>query len=118
MRRLLLALSLVVLALPVGAEVTSRPYALPSGGGSPHDVAVGADGIVWYTAQRDGKLGRLDPTTGRVDAIPLGQGSSPHGVIVGPDGAPWITDSGLNAIVRVDPATREVKAWPLPKGRS
>jgi streptogramin lyase len=54
MRRLLLALSLVVLALPVGAEVTWRIYPLPRGGGSPHDVAVSADGVVWYTAQRDG----------------------------------------------------------------
>src|SRR5207247_360345 len=117
MRRLLLALSLVVLALPVGAEVTSRPYALPSGGGSPHDVAVSADGGVWYTAQRDGKLGRLDPASGKVDLIPLGAGAARHGVIIGPDGAPWVTEGGTNAIVRVDPKTREVKRWPLPEER-
>src|SRR5216117_999053 len=117
MRRLLLALSLVVLALPVGAEVTSRPYALPSGGGSPHDVAVSADGTVWYTAQRDGKLGRLDPASGKVDLVPLGEGSSPHGVIIGPDGGAWVTDSGLNAIVRVDPKSHGVKRWPLPENR-
>src|SRR3989442_936131 len=117
MRRLLLALSLVVLALPVGAEVTSRPYALPSGGGSPHDVAVSADGVVWYTAQRDGKLGRLDPASGKVELIPLGQGAAPHGVIVGPDGAPWVTEGGTNSIVRVDPKTREVKHWYLPEAR-
>src|SRR5437867_2233852 len=117
MRRLLLALSLVVLALPVGAEVTSRPYALPSGGGSPHDVAVSADGVVWYTAQRDGKLGRLGRATGKVDLIPLGAGAAPHGVIIGPDGAPWVTEGGTNAIVRVDPKSREVKRWPLPEAR-
>ena len=76
------------------------------------------DGNVWYTAQRDGRLGRLDPATGKVDLVPLGHGSAPHGVIVGPDGAPWITDSGLNAIVRVDPRTHSVKSWPLPAGRS
>ena len=72
MPRLLLACLLVLLALPVGAAVTSRPYALPSGGGFPHDVAVSADGVVWYTAQRDGKLGRLDPASGRVALVPLG----------------------------------------------
>ena len=70
MPRLLLACLLVLLALPVGAAVTSRPYALPSGGGFPHDVAVSADGVVWYTAQRDGKLGRLDPASGRVELVP------------------------------------------------
>jgi virginiamycin B lyase len=120
MRRLLLAFALGLLVLPVvatGAGVVVRAYELPKAGGYPHDVAVGADGIVWYTAQRSGQLGRLDPATGKVDLIPLGRGSSPHGVIVGPDGAPWVTDSGLNAMVRVDPRTREVKAWSLPEAR-
>jgi len=116
MRRTL-AIALLILPAFVYADVTVKAFPLPRGGGSPHDVAVGADGIVWYTAQRDGKLGRLDPATGHVDLVPLGAGSSPHGVIIGPDGAPWITDSGLNAIVRVDPKTREVKSWPLPSGR-
>ena len=116
MRRWLLTLAVALLTLPSAApaEIAIRAYDLPKGGGFPHDVAVGADGIVWYTAQRDGKLGRLDPATGNVELIPLGDGSAPHGVIIGPDGAPWITDSGLNAIVRVDPKTRAVKSWPLP----
>ena len=117
MRRLLLALSLVIVALPAGAEVTSHVYPLPRGGGGPHDVAVGRDGIVWYTAQRDGKLGRLDPATGKVELVPLGDGAAPHGVIIGPDGAPWVTEGGTNSIVRVDPQTREVKRWPLPESR-
>ncbi len=120
MRRLLLALVVALAVLPPAAqaEVAIRSYALPAGGGYPHDVAVGADGIVWYTAQRDGRLGRLDPATGKVDLIPLGAGASPHGVIVGPDAAPWITEGGTNSIVRVDPQTREVKRWPLPEGRA
>jgi len=117
MRRLLLALSLAVMALPAAAAVGSRAYELPRGGGYPHDVAVSADGTVWYTAQRDGKLGRLDPTTGKIDLVPLGDGAAPHGVIVGPDGAPWVTEGGTNAIVRVDARTREVKRWPLPPSR-
>ena len=75
------------------------------------------DGPVWFSAQRSGHLGRLDPKTGKVNLIPLGSGSSPHGVIAGADGAPWLTDSGQNAIVRVDPKTLQVKAWPLPEAR-
>ena len=113
------ALLVVVAALlpsPALAETTIQAYALPEGGG-PHDVAVGADGIVWYTAQRSGQLGRLDPATGKVDLISLGKGAAPHGVIIGPDGAPWITEGGTNAIVRVDPTTRAVKRWPLPEAR-
>lgn len=97
---------------PTG-QVTLREFPVPAGS-APHDVAPAADGGVWYTAQRTGELGWLDPRTGQTRHIKLGAGSSPHGVIVGPDGAPWITDSGLNAIVRVDPRTSEVKRFPLP----
>ena len=110
-------------SLPTG-ELTSETSPLPNGyeiqeypvpaGTHPHDVAPAPDGIVWYTAQFSGALGKLDPATGKTRHIPLGSGSSPHGVILGPDGAPWITDSGLNAIVRVDPQTEEVQKFPLP----
>jgi len=91
-------------------------YDLPQGD-HPHDVAPAPDGTVWYTGQRAGVLGRLDPKTGKITRVPLGEGSAPHGVIVGPDGAAWVTDGGLNAIVRVDAKTHAVRRWPLPKGR-
>jgi virginiamycin B lyase len=94
-------------------EPAFREYAVPAGD-HPHDVAPAADGTVWYTAQNSGDLGRLNPATGRVTRVPLGNGSAPHGVIVGPDGAAWVTDSGLNAIVRVDGQTQRVTRYPLP----
>lgn len=95
------------------AAPATQEFAVPAGS-RPHDVAVAADGSVWYTAQGSAELGRLDPGTGRITEIPLGSGSRPHGVIVGPDGAPWITDGGLNAIVRVDPTTSAVRTFRLP----
>lgn len=113
---LLVAAALALLPAVGSADVTIKSYPLPPGGG-PHDVAVDAEGVVWYTAQRSGHLGRLDPATGKVDLIPLGKGARPHGVIIGPDGAPWVTEGGTSAIVRVDPRTRAVKSWPLPEAR-
>ena len=104
------ALSLLATPLPA-AEVAY--YDVPEGA-HPHDVAPAPDGKVWYTAQRQGALGVLDPTTRKTEHIPLGTDSSPHGVIVGPDRAAWVTDSGLNAIVRIDPASKAVKPFPLP----
>jgi len=83
-------------------------------GQGPHDVAPAPDGGVWYTAQRTGELGYLDPKTGATRMVRLGPGSAPHGVIVGPDGAPWVTDGGLSAIVRVDPRSSEVTVYKLP----
>jgi virginiamycin B lyase len=96
------------------AVLRVQEFPVPAGS-HPHDVAPARDGGVWYTAQGVGKLGWLDPATGKVREIALGEGSAPHGVIVGPDGAPWITDGGLNAIVRVDPKGGTVRRFPLPR---
>lgn len=73
------------LSMPAhGAE--AQYYQLPPGS-APHDVAPAPDGTVWFTGQRNGFLGRLDPKSGKTEQIPLGPGASPHGVIIGPDGA-------------------------------
>lgn len=115
---LLTTLLLIVIALPVIAQEDAaeiQEYDVPAGT-HPHDVAPAPDGTIWYTAQRTGKLGRLDPATGDIHEVPLGQGSAPHGVIIGPDDAAWVTDGGQNAIVRVDNETEEVTIFPLPAG--
>src|SRR6201987_5984948 len=98
------------------AKMAMQTFAVLAGAGA-HDVFPAPDGTVWFTAQSAGKLGRLDPRTGKSDLIALGPGAAPHGVIVGPDGAPWVTEGGQNAIARVDPATRAVKLFPLPEER-
>lgn len=107
------AAALAMCAATASAQV--RYYDVAKGSG-PHDVAASPapGGPVYYTGQRNGTLGIVDPATGRVEEVKLGSGSAPHGVIVGPDGAAWITDGGLNAIVRVDSATRAVRTWTLP----
>ena len=113
----LVAFSAALLCLATATSVsraeTVQYFSVPEGAG-PHDVAPAPDGTVWYTAQGQGALGRLDPRSGEVKQFPLGDSSAPHGVIVGPDGAAWVTDGGLNAIVRVDPKSLEVKTYPLP----
>jgi virginiamycin B lyase len=110
-----------MLAFPLAAGAVAAPspvYFDVAKGSGPHDVAAapGANAPVYYTGQRNGTLGILDPKTGKVEEVALGRGSAPHGVVVGPDGAAWVTDGGQNAIVRVDAATKAVKKWPLPQG--
>ena len=96
------------------SAVTLKEFPVPAGS-SPHDVAPAADGGMWFTAQRSGQLGWLDPKTGQTKMIPLGAGSAPHGVIVDPFGVAWVTDGGLNAIVSVDPRANDtVSVFKLP----
>src|SRR5215217_5134372 len=101
---------------PPESCLSVESFPVPAGE-HPHDVAPAADGRhIWYTGQRSGVLGSLDPTTGEVERIPLGDNSAPHGVIVGPDDDAWITDGGLNAIVRVEPGSKEITTFPVPAG--
>jgi virginiamycin B lyase len=110
----MLAGSLVAVTLAAEAQAQGKVefFEVPDGAG-PHDVSPAPDGKVWYTAQRQGALGILDPATGEVEQVPLGEGSAPHGVITGPDGKAWITDGGQNAIVSFDPGSRKVAVYPL-----
>src|SRR6476619_2352605 len=108
----------VLVMQSLSARAAEAKYFPVQAGDHPHDVAPAPDGTVWYTGQRTGVLGRLDPKTGGVERLPLGKSSAPHGVIVGPDGAAWLTDGGQNAIVRVDPVSKEKKIWPLPASRA
>ena len=117
-RGTMLAALLVMLTAGSAAHAKTevRTFPVLAGAGA-HDVCPAPDGTVWFAAQSAGKLGRLDPRTGRSDLIALGPGAAPHGVIVGSDGAAWVTEGGQNAIARVDPTTRAVKLFPLPKER-
>jgi len=110
------AAALMLVAATVAAQVTVQEYPIPKGHYA-HDVWADSapGGPVWFSAQRGGELGILDPKSGKVEFVPLGGGAAPHGVIAGADGAPWLTDGGQNAIVRVDPKTRAVKLWKLPE---
>jgi virginiamycin B lyase len=110
------AVAMTAITVSGHAKMALQTYPVLAGAGA-HDVYPAPDGTVWFTAQAAGKLGRLDPKTGKSDLIALGRGAAPHGVIVGPDGAPWVTDGGQNAIARVDPLTRAAKLFPLPKER-
>ena len=123
MRRIWWALVIASLVAPTvsRAEVRIQTYALPKGGGFPHDLAVDGEGIVWYTAQRDGKLGRLDPATGKVDLVPLGPNAAARGYVnlntatFDKRGRIWFT--GQNGIYgRLDPKTGALQVWDAPRG--
>lgn len=116
-RRLAAAAVLMLAGWAHGAGEVPRYFEVVAGAGA-HDVAPvpDANGPVYYTAQRTGRLGVFDPQSGKVEEIALGPRSAPHGVVIGPDGAAWVTDGGQNAIARVDARTRAVRVYPLPEG--
>src|SRR5215203_3185675 len=80
----------------------------------PLDVAVAANGIVWFT-DANGQIGRLDPTTGVVTEIDVD--GFPREINVASDGAVWFTERfSPQAVGRINPATNAVRLFPVDGG--
>ena len=110
-----LPLLLLASRVALHRSATIVEYQLPRAGAFPHDPAVGPDGIVWYTDQRNSTIGRLDPATGSVtDYATPTSASGPHGIIVAPDGSVWYTGNAKGLIGRLDPATGAIKEFSVP----
>src|SRR5205807_1487630 len=58
---------LAAVLLPCSASAADVAYYDLPAGAFPHDVAPAADGSVWYTDQHQGRLGKLDPHTGKIE---------------------------------------------------
>src|SRR5438552_15040195 len=68
----MLAAALVMSAVGAmaNAKMAMQTFPVLAGAGA-HDVYPAPDDTVWFTAQSAGKLGRLDPRTGKSDLIAL-----------------------------------------------
>jgi len=109
-------LVLIAGAVPgAAAAPVLKEYVISRPGNFPHDPAVGADGIVWYTDQTNSYIGRLDPATGKITDYPTPTPQSgPHGIVVAPDGGVWYTGQRTGIIGRLDPATKAIREYALP----
>lgn len=111
--RVVVAACMLAASLP--AQIVVQEFLIPRANAFPHDPAVGADGIVWYTDQNNSYIGRLDPTTGTITDRPTPTpGSGPHGICVAPDGSIWYTAQSVGRLGRVDPAGFTITEFVLP----
>jgi virginiamycin B lyase len=100
-------------------NVTIREWDLPAPDSRPHDPAVGADGSLWYTAQKVNRLGRLDPLTGKITEYRLPTADSgPHGLAADRDGNIWYTANHAGLIGKLDRKTGKVTEYKLPDPRA
>ena len=81
----------------LGRDGALRMYNLPAGAGGPWGIAVGEDGMIWFTEVGAGKVGRLDPVTEKFSEFQLPTpNSQPQGIALGADGAMWGTEAAGN----------------------
>lgn len=92
----------------------------PSRASAVEDVAPASDGSVWYTAQQAGRIGRLDPSTGKFREFTLPAARSyPHCLALDRYGNVWFTVNsgagvGTGYIAMLDPNSGEVRQFDLP----
>ena len=98
----------------------SHPYSLAvtrkTQAGDPHSATFHPNGLLYFTAQRAGMLGRLDPETG--DLIEIETEPRPYGIQVAEDGTVWVAYNGTNKLGALDPETMEVRYYTVPNAGS
>jgi len=116
---LLLFLPAVLFPLLTGAQEPApvariTEYAIPAGS-FPHDPALDPADIVYYTAQRGNKIGRLNPADGQVTEFTVPTANSgPHGLVSDAAGNIWFTENSAGKIGKLDPRTGQVTEFPMP----
>ncbi|MET0986587.1 MAG: lyase [Steroidobacteraceae bacterium] len=89
-------------------------------GTGPHNLILGEDGAIWYSGNRVGNIGRLDPEQGIVVekiALPAGI-RDPHTLIGDGKGHIWFTAQASNTIGRLTLAGHKVDAVTVPTPNS
>ena len=87
----------------------------------PHTPLFDKDGILWFSVQNGGFMGRLDPRTGDIKLFtPNGPaGQQPYALrFLSDRRQPWFSYWGSNKIATVDPDKLELKEYVLPDSRT
>ena len=71
----------------------SSPAMRSTPGTMPHNLIVAKDGIVWYSGNQNGMIGRLDPASKDIKRFPLPDKAlgDPHTLVFDPKGDIWFT---------------------------
>jgi virginiamycin B lyase len=99
----------VIWKYDVSAE-TFQSFAPPTPNSNPGDIAVAADGIVWFTqnSPAPGAIASFDPATGVFTETPVDPGGQPRSIAVANDGSIWYTKIVVDRVGRLNPGTRQV----------
>jgi virginiamycin B lyase len=99
------------------ANVQIKKYPVPSGYDEfPYQIAVGADGALWFTEFSKNRIGRIT-TSGAFSQYNVHTANSnPNGIFAGTDHAMWFTERTASKIGRIDINTHDVTEFATPSG--
>jgi virginiamycin B lyase len=85
--------------------------------GNPYGIALDRQGNVWFCRMRADKLGKIEPSTGKMSEFDTGVGSAPRRMAIAPDGTLWVTLFGNGKLLHFDPvAGKPIESRALPAG--
>ena len=82
-------------------------------GTNPHNLVV-EKGMVWFTGNRNNRIVRLDPASGKLTTfmVPDTSVRDPHTMIFDPkSGVAWFTAQNAGVVGRLDPKTGKFRLW-------
>ena len=80
----------------------THEYAVPTKASFPYGIAVGADGNVYFTEASGNKLGRLIPSSGKIEEFPVSTAASmPWNIVAGPGRWLYFIEKSGNRLVKV-----------------
>jgi streptogramin lyase len=100
-------------------KVIITEYDLPRTDAEPHEAASGNDGMVWYTDEAEGILGRLDPKTGATKewqdpSAKAGYPGGFHDMELDHDGNAWMGRHEYNGVANFDKKTEKFTNYTIP----
>jgi streptogramin lyase len=101
-------------------QVIITEYDLPRPEAMPHDAAIDAEGMIWYSDFGSQYLGKLDPKTAKVVeyAVPVTKPGAPAGALdlrFDPQGNVWMGMMYQGSIAKFDRETQKFQTWSAPK---
>jgi streptogramin lyase len=103
-------------------DITAETFtsiAPPTPNSNPGDIAVDANGVVWFaeTSPLPGAIASYDPAANVFTETPVPAGAGfPSSVAVAADGTVWYAKAQGDRVGRLDPVTREITEFPVGAG--
>ena len=87
---------------------------------APNELAIDAQGNVWFTEMNADAIGKLDTQSGKFTHYPLSsprtvQQINPYGITIDKSNMVWFTEAGKDAIGRLDPQTGALHIYSDPQ---
>jgi len=111
-------LAVVAVAAAPASAVTKvvTEFKIKTAANQPGDMAVGANGNVWFVDANTSKVAQISKTGAITGYLTKTTNSRPTGITLGPDGAMWFTEAAVNKIGRL--SSPPAQEFPIPTAAS